>query len=198
MPTTRRCMDSVGRRRQQRSKRTSLIALKQPRSGCDKTGFKPNPDKTQFLWCASVRRQHQFPTSPLLIDGCSVTPVQSARDLAIYIDCDLSLRTHVQRTVSRCFASATPDPSLCTVGHTTDASGRTSALPAGLWKRRAGRPSGSPDASTPVGSECGGHWTLHDDISPAPPRDEAEVTKTAVVRHALQPIGITHCWRQTN
>ena len=50
----------------------------------------------------------------------------------------------------RCAASG---PSLCTVGHTTDASGRTGAFPAGLWKRRAGRPSGSRDASTPVGSE---------------------------------------------
>jgi len=51
--------------------------------------------------------------------------------------------------------SATSDPSLCTVGHTSDGSGRTGALPSGLWKRRAGRPSGSPDASTPVGSEYG-------------------------------------------
>ena len=39
MPTTRRCMDSVDRPRQQRSQRTfSLIALKQPRPGCDQTG----------------------------------------------------------------------------------------------------------------------------------------------------------------
>ena len=67
--------------------------------------LQPNPDKTEFLWCATVRRQHQLPTSPLLIDGCSITPVQSARDLGIYVDCDLSMRTHVQRTVSRCFAA---------------------------------------------------------------------------------------------
>ena len=67
--------------------------------------LQPNPDKTEFLWCATVRRQHQLPTTPLLIDGCSITPVQSARDLGIYVDCDLSMRTHVQRTVSRCFAA---------------------------------------------------------------------------------------------
>ena len=48
---------------------------------------------------------NQLPTSPLLIDGFSITPVQSARDLGIYVDCDLSMRTHVQRTVSRCFAA---------------------------------------------------------------------------------------------
>jgi len=34
----------------------------------------------------------------------------------------------------------------------SDASGRTGALPAGLLKRRAGRPSGLHDASTPVRS----------------------------------------------
>ena len=31
--------------------------------------------------------------------------VASVRDLGIYIDADLSMRTHVQRTVSRCFAA---------------------------------------------------------------------------------------------
>jgi len=67
--------------------------------------LQPNPDKTELLWCSIARQQHQLATSPLLIDGCSITPVQSARDLRIYVDCDLSMRTRVQRTVSRCFAS---------------------------------------------------------------------------------------------
>jgi len=57
------------------------------------------------MWCATIRRQHQLPTSPLLIDGCSITPVQSARDLGMYVDCDLLMQRHVQRTVSRCFTA---------------------------------------------------------------------------------------------
>jgi len=61
--------------------------------------------KTEVLWCATARRQHQLPTSPLLIDGCSVSPVKSVRDLGIHIDTDLTMQTHVKRTVSRCFAS---------------------------------------------------------------------------------------------
>jgi len=64
-----------------------------------------NPAKTEVLWCATARRQHQLPTPALLIDGCSVSPVKSVRDLRIYIDNDLTMRTHVKRTVSRCFAS---------------------------------------------------------------------------------------------
>ena len=39
----------------------------------------------------------------LLIDGVPVTPVQNVRDLGIYTDSDLSMRTHVQRTTSSCF-----------------------------------------------------------------------------------------------
>jgi len=38
------------------------------------------------------------------IDGTLVDPVKSARDLGIFIDSDLLMRTHVQCTVSRCFA----------------------------------------------------------------------------------------------
>jgi len=53
--------------------------------------------------CATGRRQHQLPTSALLVDGVMVDPVTSVRDLGIFIDADLVMRTHVQRTVSRCF-----------------------------------------------------------------------------------------------
>jgi len=63
-----------------------------------------NCDKTELLWCASSRRQHQLPNSALSIDGTLVEPVTSARHLGIYIDSDLLMRPDVQRTVSRCFA----------------------------------------------------------------------------------------------
>ena len=52
------------------------------------------------------------------------------------------------------------DPSLCNIGHTSDACGRIGTLPTGLWERRAGRPLGSPDASTSVSFECGGPTDL--------------------------------------
>jgi len=59
---------------------------------------------TEVMWCATSRRQHLLPTSTLSVDGVMVDPVTSVRDLGIYIDADLSKRTHVQRTVSCCFA----------------------------------------------------------------------------------------------
>jgi Reverse transcriptase (RNA-dependent DNA polymerase) len=64
-----------------------------------------NTDKTEVLWCATGRRQHQLPTTALSIDGVSVVPVPSVRNLGVFIDADLVMRTHVQRTVSRCFAA---------------------------------------------------------------------------------------------
>jgi len=84
--------------------------------------------------------QDQLATSPLMIDGCSITLVQSARDLRIYVDCDLSWRcehTYNDRVTMLCRATSS-DSSLCAVGHTSDARGCTAALPAGLWERHAG------------------------------------------------------------
>ena len=34
-----------------------------------------NVIKTEVLWCASARRQHQIPTNPLLVCSDTVTPV---------------------------------------------------------------------------------------------------------------------------
>jgi len=57
------------------------------------------------VWCTTSRRQHQLPITPLLIDGAAVDPAKSVRDLGIYVDADLVMRTHTQRIVSRCFAA---------------------------------------------------------------------------------------------
>ena len=64
-----------------------------------------NSDKTEVLWCTTNRRLHQLPVSAMLIDGVPITPAMYVRDLGIYLDRDLSMKTHVQRTVSRCFAA---------------------------------------------------------------------------------------------
>jgi len=63
-----------------------------------------NADKTKVTWSSTSRRQHQLSSSPMNVDGVSVIPVQSICDPGIYIDANLVMRTHVQKTVSRCFA----------------------------------------------------------------------------------------------
>jgi len=59
--------------------------------------------KTEVLWFTTGRRQHPLPTTALSI-GVSVSLVTSVRNLGIFINFDLVMRTRVQRTVSGCIA----------------------------------------------------------------------------------------------
>ena len=64
-----------------------------------------NTAKTEVLWLAPSRRQHQIPDDPVRVGEEMVSPVTSVRDLGIYLDSDASMRTHVSKTVSSCFAA---------------------------------------------------------------------------------------------
>ena len=63
-----------------------------------------NHEKRELLWCSSAGRQHQTPSTPVRVGCTSVHPVTSARNLGIYLDGDVSMRTHVTTTVRACFA----------------------------------------------------------------------------------------------
>ena len=64
-----------------------------------------NTAKTEVLWCSSARRQHQIPSVAVSVGADAVKPSRHVRDLGIHLDCDLSMRTHVSKTVSACFAA---------------------------------------------------------------------------------------------
>jgi len=64
-----------------------------------------NTNKTDMLWCSTARRQRQLPTTALRVGLDLVSPSPWVRDLGIFIDADLSMRTQVQRTVANCFAT---------------------------------------------------------------------------------------------
>ena len=64
-----------------------------------------NADKTEVMWCSSTRKLPQLPSCPLSVAGAVVSPVNTVRDLGVFIDNDLGAATHVWRTVSRCFAA---------------------------------------------------------------------------------------------
>jgi len=65
-----------------------------------------NSSKTEVMWCATSRRQHILPMSALSVDSVMVDPGTSIRDLGIYINADLSMRTHQYTEPCRawCFA----------------------------------------------------------------------------------------------
>ena len=64
-----------------------------------------NAAKTEVLWCGSVRRQHQVPTTSFHIGADDIIPAKSVRNLGIYLDADASMTTHVARSASQCFAA---------------------------------------------------------------------------------------------
>jgi len=75
----------------------------------------------------------------------------------VYIDSDLLMRTHVQRSF-KVLCRATPtaaDSSLSVNQHVPDAGGYLSANASGLRLQRAGRSSGLPGSSTAVSAERG-------------------------------------------
>jgi hypothetical protein len=63
-----------------------------------------NAAKTEVVWCLSPRHQHQIPDAPVSVGTALMAPVRSVRDLGIYVDCDVSMRSHVAKIVSSCFA----------------------------------------------------------------------------------------------
>jgi len=65
-----------------------------------------NQDKTEVLWCASSRRQHQIPTDPACVGDALVSQVTAARYLGVFfIDADVTMKTQVTNTVKACFAA---------------------------------------------------------------------------------------------
>jgi len=66
-----------------------------------------NGDKTQFLWCASPRRRHHVPSGGVQLGPDQVQPVQSARDLGVYIGLDdsMAMKTHTNNVLSSCYGS---------------------------------------------------------------------------------------------
>lgn len=65
-----------------------------------------NTDETELPWCAKARRQAQLTKTSIRVGACMVTcPATSVRHLGIYIDADISRRSHVAKTISACFAA---------------------------------------------------------------------------------------------
>ena len=64
-----------------------------------------NSNETEFMWLTCPRSQHRLPTSASLIGSNAVSPSATVRDLGVFIDQVLKMKTHMQQTASRCFAT---------------------------------------------------------------------------------------------
>jgi len=66
--------------------------------------FQLNTAKIEFLWSTTSRRLHQLPQSPLRVGSDHISPASAVRDVGMYIDSDVSMRSHVAKTVSTCYS----------------------------------------------------------------------------------------------
>jgi len=64
-----------------------------------------NLSKTEVLWCVTPRQQHSILDTLMRVCTDDFMPAKSVHDLGIYIDSNISMTTHVSRTVSSCFAA---------------------------------------------------------------------------------------------
>ena len=62
-----------------------------------------NAAKTEFIWFVPPRRRHQLPSVHLVVGSAQVNPATSVRDLGVYLDSDLSMKSHITRLVCSCF-----------------------------------------------------------------------------------------------
>jgi len=65
----------------------------------------PTESRQDRVWLTSSRSQHRLPTSGPLVGSNVVSPSATVRDLGVFIDQDLAMKTHMQQTASRCFAT---------------------------------------------------------------------------------------------
>jgi len=68
-------------------------------------GLQLNPAKTEILWFISSRRQIQIPQAPFCVGTVTIAPSYVVRGIGIYLDSNLSMTTHISKTVSNCFVA---------------------------------------------------------------------------------------------
>jgi len=65
--------------------------------------LKLNPAKTDFMWCATRRRQQQLSKDHVTFAGSAIRPSSTVRDLGVMLDSKRSFGPHISQLVSRCF-----------------------------------------------------------------------------------------------
>ena len=64
-----------------------------------------NALKTEFIWCGPARRRHRIPDRDVQVGNDSVHPVQSARDLGVYVDGAMTMKAHINHVLSSCYVT---------------------------------------------------------------------------------------------
>ena len=71
--------------------RSSIVAcINEITEWCAANKLKLNPNKTEFLWGATTRRQNQLDHSPIDLSDGNIRPSKAVRDLGVMIDSQLA------------------------------------------------------------------------------------------------------------
>ena len=62
-----------------------------------------NASKTEFIWLGSTRRLARCTFDPIIINGDTIPPSLTVRDLGAYIDSGINFDEHVTRLTRTCF-----------------------------------------------------------------------------------------------
>jgi hypothetical protein len=64
-----------------------------------------NTSKTEFIWCCPSRRCQHLPVGDYLVGANQVQPILSARCLSVYVDGEMSPRSHISHVAASCFSA---------------------------------------------------------------------------------------------
>ena len=62
-----------------------------------------NRFKSEFIWCATARRQHYVDNGVFHLEDGDVNPSASVRNLGAFYDSSMSINTHVSRLIRTCY-----------------------------------------------------------------------------------------------
>ena len=62
-----------------------------------------NTSKTEVMWCSTSRRRHLIPSDHFTIGSDIIEPVETVRDIGLYLDTTMSMKRHITQLTSTCF-----------------------------------------------------------------------------------------------
>ena len=79
-----------------------LACVSEIESWMSSNRLKLNASKTEFIWIGTRRQLSKVEEEALVIGGHSITPMVKVRDLAVFIDREQTMETHVTNNVRGC------------------------------------------------------------------------------------------------
>jgi len=64
-----------------------------------------NTSKMEFIWCCPSRHRRHLPDGDFHVKTDQVKPVSAARNLGVFMDSEMSMRSHMSHIAASCFSA---------------------------------------------------------------------------------------------